>query len=156
MNNQRKEELLRLFNEKAPIARTFGMKLSFTEEGRAVIDLPYNPTLNHALGAIHGGIYATVLDNAGWFTAAVLHELSRWLATSELTIHFLKPAQGVAIRGIGKLIKHGKRQDVVEAHLFDENGKLIAHAVGTFVVVQNASLNDKEKASRYRSEIPLT
>lgn len=148
INDQRKEELLRLFNEKAPIARTFGMKLSFTEDGRAVIDLPYNPNLNHALGAIHGGIYATVLDNAGWFTAAVLHELSRWLATSELTIHFLEPAQGVAIRGIGKIIRHGKRQDVVEMFLYDETGHLIAHAVGTFVVVQNASLNNRREVSQ--------
>jgi hypothetical protein len=50
MNTERIEELLQLFNEKAPIARYFGMRLSFTDEGNAVIDLPHNPNLDHALG----------------------------------------------------------------------------------------------------------
>jgi len=144
MNSQKLTALMKLFNEEAPIARAFGMKLSFTEDKRAIIDLPYNPNLDRARGGIHGGVYATLLDNAGWFTAAVFRDDPRFLVTSELTIHFLEAAKGVGIRAVGKLIKHGKRQDVVEAHLFDENGKLIGHAVGTFVVPSNASSNGKK------------
>ncbi|HKZ51822.1 MAG TPA: PaaI family thioesterase [Candidatus Acidoferrales bacterium] len=76
MTQRRRDELLHLFNHTAPIARTFGMKLSYTDEGNAVIELPYNPALDHALGGIHGGIYATLLDSAGWFTAAAAHTIS--------------------------------------------------------------------------------
>ncbi|MEW6490351.1 MAG: hypothetical protein AB1578_20880 [Thermodesulfobacteriota bacterium] len=43
--NRRRDQLLRLFNELGPIARTFGVRLSFAQDGRAVVDLPYVPVL---------------------------------------------------------------------------------------------------------------
>lgn len=135
MSTQRMNELLEMHNEEAPIARTLGMRLSYTDEGNAVIDLPYNPNLDHGQGGIHGGIYATVLDTAAWFTAAAAHDESSWVATSELTIHLLKPAKETALRAVGQVIKNGKRQDIVEAHLYDEGGQLVGHAVGTFIVL---------------------
>jgi acyl-coenzyme A thioesterase PaaI-like protein len=74
MTAERIEELLHMFNEAAPIARLFGMRLSFTKEANAVIDLPYNPLPDHSSGGVHGGVYATMLDCAGWFTAAASHD----------------------------------------------------------------------------------
>ncbi len=140
MSKKRLEELLELFNEKAPIARHLGMRLSYTDDNNGVIDLPYNPNLDHALGGIHGGIYATIIDCAGWFTAAAAHEESCWLATSEMSIHFLSPVQNTHLRGVGRIIKRGKRLDVVEVHLYDEEEHLVGHATGTFVVLQNIPL----------------
>lgn len=139
MNTERIEELLQLFNEKVPIARYFGMRLSFTDEGNAVIDLPYNPNLDHALGGIHGGVYATMLDTAGWFTAAAAHDISCWVTTSELSVHLLRPAECTSLRATGRLIRSGKRQDIAEAHLYDGQDRLIGHAVGTFVVLPDLS-----------------
>ncbi len=139
MENKRTKGLLALFNTQASIARTFGMTLSYLEDGRAVVELPYNPNLNHALGGVHGGIYMTLLDSAAWFTAAAAHKESYWVATSELTVHFLKPAERTALRAVGRMLQSGKRQDIAEAHLYDETGQLIGHAVGTFVVLETIS-----------------
>ena len=139
-NSTRQIELVTLFNQKAPIARFFGMKLSYTDTGNAVIDLPYNPDLDHALGGIHGGVYATMLDNAGWFTAAAAHDFSCWVATSEMSLHFLKAVQKTSLRSVGNLIKKGKRQDIAQMHLYDGAGELIGHATGTFVVLADISL----------------
>lgn len=130
---------VRLFHG-APIARHFGMRLSYTPDGRAVFDLPYNPRLDHALGGVHGGVYATMLDNAGWFTAAPSHGAFRWVATAELTVHLLEPARHTSLRSVGRLLKRGKRQDVAEAHLYDGKGRLIAHGVGTFIVLPGLRL----------------
>ncbi|MBU0493439.1 MAG: PaaI family thioesterase [Chloroflexi bacterium] len=137
MNPERTAKLARFFNEGAPIARLFGMTLSFTDEGQAVVDLAYNPDLDHAAGGVHGGIYCTMLDVAGWrnATAAAAHPESCWIATSELTIHFLAPVERTALRAVGRLIKPGKRQYVAEAHLYDAQARLVGHAVGTFVVL---------------------
>jgi uncharacterized protein (TIGR00369 family) len=140
MSKEHIAELLHLFNQRAPIARTFGMKLSFTSEDHAVIDLPYNPGLDHALGGIHGGIYATLLDSAGWFTAAAAHDLSCWVATTEMSMHLLAPASKTSLRAEGRLIRRGSRQDVAEMHLYDGEGKPIAHATGTFVLQPNIPL----------------
>jgi len=140
MNAELIPVLLDYFNHRAPIARTFGMSLSYTDDGRAIIDLPHNPNLDHPLGGIHGGIYATLLDTATWFTAAAAQESARWITTSDLTIHYLRPAQKTALRCVGSIIKAGKRQTVAEAHLYDGDGNLVGHAVGTFVLLPDMLL----------------
>lgn len=146
MSAQRTEELLHLFNQRAPIARTFGMKLSFTPDGNAVIELPYNPGLDHALDGIHGGIYATLLDSAGWFTAAAAHDLSCWVATTEMSMHLLAPATRTSLRAVGRLLRRGKRQDVAEMQLYDGENRLVAHATGTFVLLPQVPLSQEEQA----------
>lgn len=140
VNPGRIQQLLHLFNQVAPIARTFGMKLSYTEEGQAIVDLPYNPGLDHALDGVHGGVYATMLDTAGWFTAAAAHDESCWLATSEMSMHLLLPVERASLQAVGRLIKRGSRQDVAEMRLYDGDGRLVAHATGTFVLLPGVSL----------------
>lgn len=140
VNPGRIEQLLHMFNEVAPIAGTFGMSLSYNEEGQAVVDLPYNPGLDHALGGVHGGVYATMLDTAGWFTAAAAHDGSCWLATSEMSVHLLLPVERTSLRAVGRLIKRGKRQDVAEMHLYDGDGRLVGHATGTFILLPGVTL----------------
>jgi uncharacterized protein (TIGR00369 family) len=140
MTRKRLEELLHMFNEVAPIARTLGMILSFDDRARAIVDLPYNPGLDHALGGVHGGIYATLLDTAGWFTAAAAHDVDCWIATSEMSIHLLLPVAGSALRAEGTLIKTGKRQDVAEMRLYDDQERLVGHATGSFIVLRNVPL----------------
>jgi len=135
VSQRRIDELLHMFNEVAPIARTLGMRLSFDDEGRAIVDLPYNQGLDHAQGGVHGGVYATMLDTAGWFTSAAAHDVDCWIATSEMSMHLLLPAGRTSLRAVGRLIKRGKRQDVAEMRLYDGDGRLVAHATGTFVLL---------------------
>jgi uncharacterized protein (TIGR00369 family) len=142
MNPERIAELLHLFNKVAPIARTFGMVLSYDGEGRATVDLPYNPDLDHALGGVHGGVYATLLDTAGWFTAAAAHDMSCWVATTEMSVHFLAPVQRTSLRAVGQLIRRGGRQDVAEMRLYDGHDRLVGHATGTFVLLPSVPLGD--------------
>ena len=138
----RRTYLENLFNETAPIAKTFGMHLAFDDEDRAVIRLPYNPGLDHALQGIHGGVYMTMLDTAAWFTSAAFHDEGYWSATSEMAVHFLKPSAGTHLRAVGTVMKAGKRQDVVEAHLYDGDSKLVGHGVGAFIVLPGVALKD--------------
>lgn len=139
MTEERSRALAALFNERAPIARTFGMTLHFEGE-RAVVLLPYNPGLDHAAAGIHGGVYMTLLDTAAWFAAAVSRAEDAWIATSEMSVHFLKPAARTELRCVGRLIKPGTRQDVAEAHIYDGAGELVGHAVGTMLVLPHLPL----------------
>jgi uncharacterized protein (TIGR00369 family) len=141
MRPERIEALLTMFNEVAPIARTFGMRLSFNDDGQAVVELPYNAGLDHALAGVHGGVYATLLDTAGWFTSAAARDVHCWLATAEMSVHFLAPVERSCLRAVGQLIKKGSRQDVVEMRLYDGEGRLVAHATGTFIVLPNVPLD---------------
>lgn len=138
---KKQELLIKLFHG-APIAKTFGMQLSYSPEGNAIFNLPYNSGLDHAMGGIHGGIYATMLDNAGWFTSAAHHDEECWVATAEMSLHLLAPARQTHLKSVGKIIKSGKRQDIAEMHLFDEKNNLLAHATGTFILITNQVLAD--------------
>ncbi len=134
-SDERLDELLRMFNERATLAHTFGLRLRFDERYRPVVELPYNPALNHSMGGVHGGVYMTLLDIAAWFAAATAHEVGVWVATSELTTHLLKPVFRQDLRAVGQLIQSGRRLDIAEAHLYDAEGRLVGHGVGTFAVL---------------------
>jgi uncharacterized protein (TIGR00369 family) len=144
MRKRREEVLLSMFHDHAPISRYFGMRLSFNEDGSAVVDLPHNPNLDHALGGVHGGVYATMLDTAGWFTVALARDDPRRIVTSEITVRYLEPVARMSLRAIGKLIRQGKRQDVAEMHLLDEEGRLVGHGTGAFMVLPKDNTTSNE------------
>ncbi|HEY47268.1 MAG TPA: PaaI family thioesterase [Anaerolineae bacterium] len=146
MNRQREEELLNMFHGRAPISRYFGMRLTFTKDGSAVVDLPHNPNLDHALGGVHGGVYATMLDTAGWFTVALARNDPSRIVTSEITVRYLEPVEKMSLRAIGKIIRQGTRQDIAEMQLLDEEGRLVGHATGAFMVLPKNPTASKDVA----------
>lgn len=135
----RRRELEVMFNERAPIGRLFGMKLHFEGDG-AVVVLPYNANLDHAGDGTHGGVYMTMLDTAAWFTSAASRKEGSWLATSEMAVHFLKPSSRTELKCVGRMLKPGKRQDIVEAHLYNAAGELVGHGIGTMIVLPHIPL----------------
>ena len=109
------------------------MSLSFDDAQRAVVDLPYNPDLDHALGAIHGGIFATLLDTAGWFAAAVQYE--HWVVTVEFQTRLLEQVQRQALRATGQLVRRGNSVAVGQMEVRTHpDGRLVATGSGTFKV----------------------
>jgi uncharacterized protein (TIGR00369 family) len=122
---KRQEKLIGVF-DKAPIKHTFGMELRYDDEGSAIFDMPYNPGLDHYLGGIHGGVMATLLDNAGWFTAAALYD--SWLATAEFHVRLLDHAEKVDIYSKGEVIRSGKKMAVcsMEVRTVDFNKAVLA------------------------------
>ncbi len=145
----RLNELLVMFNQNARLARTFGMTLSFNDDRQAIITLPYNPGLDHGLEGVHGGVYMTLLDTAAWFTSAASHAESVWVATSEISVHLLKPVYRKALRAVGRMIQSGKRLDIAEAHLYDEDDRLVGHGVGTFVVLPHLNTDNQEPPAKH-------
>lgn len=140
MNTAWQQELIELFRG-APIARFFGMTLSYDEQGHAHFNLPYNPNLDHAMRGIHGGVIATLLDNAGWFAVAAQNE-GVWVATSEFKIHLLYPVKESELHAEGWVLKSGKRVSVAEMRVSASNGKLVAIGTGTYVTLESVPLRE--------------
>jgi len=132
---ERQQALADLFS-RAPMKKTFGMDLSFDEAHRAVFHLPRNPALDHALRDTHGGVIATLLDNAGWFTAAV--EYDTWIATVELTVRLLEPAHQEDLRAVGTLLKAAKNIAIAQMEVRSVSNRLVATGAGTFAVTTTA------------------
>ena len=132
------QELIELFRG-APIARFFGMTLSYDKQGHAHFILPYNPNLDHAGKGIHGGAIATLLDNAGWFAVAAQKE-GVLVVTSEFKIHLLYPVRESELHAEGWVVKSGKRISIAEMRVSASDGELVAIGTGTYVTMEGVSM----------------
>ena len=125
-------DFLSKFYDAAPMKHTFKLDLSFDNDGDAHFKLPYQKDFCHSLLDTHGGVIATMIDNAGWFTAATRYET--WVNTSELTVRLHEPANQEELRASGKIVRAGGKLCVVSMEVKSATGRLVATGSGTFVV----------------------
>ena len=128
---KRQDWFIQLFNG-APIAKATGMRLRYNDKGQAIFEMPYNPQFDHALEQVHGGLIATMIDNAGWFTAAP--HFDHWIATAEFTTRFHEPAEKETLFSIGEIVRRGKHLTSCRMEVKSTKDRLIATGEGTFFV----------------------
>jgi len=117
------------------LARTMGYRLAYQGEV-AVLTQPYNEALDNGVGAIHGGIVATLVDIAAWYAAAPHYP--GWIATVELQTRYLLPAQATELRVEARVGRAGARVAVVDARVTRGDGALIATGAATFLATTRA------------------
>ncbi len=128
----KRTEFLSKFYDAAPMKHTFKLELSFDNDGNAHFVLPYQKEFCHSLLDTHGGVIATMIDNAGWFTAATRYET--WVNTSELTVRLHEPANQEELRAYGQIVRAGGKICVVSMEVKSASDRLVATGAGTFVV----------------------
>lgn len=126
-----REELLGIFR-RAPIVETVGMTLRWDDAGRAVVELPPAPGLEHGLGGYHGGVCGVLLDTAGWFTLAPHYD--DLLVTVEYEVRLLAPVSGERLVTVGEPIRIGARIGVAGMRTATEDGRPVAVGAGTYAV----------------------
>ena len=120
------DELVSIFNA-APIARSLGMSIEYNERGEAACTFPRNPDYDHGGHDVHGGVLATLLDTAAWFTVAARY--GHAVVTSDLHVRMLRPARRLGLRATAKVVRLGSKAAVTQMEVVDEGGALVA--VGT-------------------------
>ncbi|WP_251549037.1 PaaI family thioesterase [Neobacillus muris] len=99
------------------------------------INIPVNPVLNNNLKIVHGGITATLLDTVMGSLANYQLPEGYGAVTNQLNIHYIAPGSGEFLNGRAKIIHRGTKTIVVEGEAYRSDGKKIAHATGTFFIV---------------------
>ncbi len=126
-----RQEFLTARAGRSRLAGTMGYQLSYSDDGAALLRLPYNRDLDNGVGALHGGILSALIDTAAWYAAAPHYP--NWIATVELQTRLLEPAAETEVTAIGRVVRVGQRLAVVEAEVRCPDGRLIAAGDGTFV-----------------------
>ena len=86
---------------------------------------------------LHGGITASLLDEAMFWAAAV--GLQRMVATAELSVRYLKPVPiGTKLRAVAQLVKCRGVLAWTRASLLDGNGTEFAAATGRYAAIQRS------------------
>lgn len=120
-----------------PMAATLGFELSHVEEGvvrfRGVpAEYHYNP-----MGTVHGGLACTLLDSAMGSAVMSLLDPTEAYTTADLTVHLTRAisAKTGPITAEGKIVHRGRKVATAEGRLTDEQGRLLAHASTTCLIL---------------------
>lgn len=117
------------------------------EPDRAWSELTLDATFQGWEGIAHGGILATLLDEAmAWATAS----RDMFGFTARMSIEYRKPVRvGVPIRVEGRIVEAKKRVIRTEASVMDPaTGDVLAHADGVYVAAPEERA--REMRARYR------
>ncbi len=123
---------------RAPIAALIDMRMTQADEGFCRFDAWPGPQHVNPIGVVHGGFAATVLDAACWTAVMTLSPAGETCTTLELKTSYTRPitpATGV-VTCEGRVIHRGRSTALSEAKMMDKDGKLLAHATSTLMIIK--------------------
>lgn len=127
------EEFVKLVGS-APWYRLIGMEIKRKEEG-IFVEIKVEEKHLQALGMVHGGAIASILDSAiGLNINKELIEKGKLAITSQLNVHYLKPVSGGKIIAKARPLFIGSKVAVGYGELKDEKGETVAVATSTFYI----------------------
>lgn len=116
-----------------PFLKLLGIEVESAAPGTATLVLPVREELMRNDGIIHGGALASLIDSAFAFAIIPLLSDGERTVTVDLTIHYLRPVSSGAAKAVARVVRAGRRVITVSAELFDENDKLAATALSTYL-----------------------
>jgi uncharacterized protein (TIGR00369 family) len=121
-----------------PVAELIGFELAEVGEGRSVVTLETGPQHTNPMGTTHGGILCDIADSAMGIAFHSTLSPGESFTTVELKINFFRPVWKAQLRAEGKVVRRGKSVGYVECEVSDENGRAIAKASSTCLVLRGA------------------
>ncbi len=119
-----------------PMAALFNMKVVEVSEGRAVLSAEPSSEHTNGIGIVHGGLAATLLDSALGCAVNSLMPAGRVFTTLEVKVNFTRSIREDVgpLRCEAWVVHAGRRTATAEGRVMDQDGKLYAHATGTWIV----------------------
>ena len=126
------EQMRQRFDE-SPCAVHLGMTLEELSPGYAKVKLELKKEFLNWDNMIHGGVIATLLDQAFGCACNTLENIH---VAVQMNIHFLRAAPvGETIYAESRVLHAGRRVGASEMTVSDSQGKTIARASGTTVAM---------------------
>ena len=94
--------------------------------------------LMNSQGVLHGGIIASIADEAAWFAIEPQLTGGRSATTTELKVNYLLPIAGDKVLGRAYLLRAGKTLCVSRVDLQDQKKRLAAVAIVTYMLLPKA------------------
>jgi uncharacterized protein (TIGR00369 family) len=125
------------FDAAAPpaIAKLIGFRLIAFGGGEATVELNSGPQHYNPMGTVHGGVLCDIADAAMGMAFASTLDADQSFTTLELKINFLRPVWESNLQAKARVTSRGKTVGLVECDVIDANGRLIARASSTCLVL---------------------
>ena len=129
------EKALRKAVENAPYYQLLQIHLDEIDTGFARFRMPFRRELVQAYGVAHGGAITSLADTAVAFALMTLIQPGERVTTVEIKINFLTPVTEGELVGESRVIQKGKRLALAETEVKDQNGKLVAKGLATYMIL---------------------
>lgn len=141
----------------APLYHLSGLVPAGFGEGTAAWAMPASPWWQSSAGVFLGGAYAFVADGALGSAIYTTFPPKTVLATSELSVNFLRPAtvDSGTITARGTLIQSGRSQALSQAAVEDADGRLLAHCTSRCMIMP-LPFDPPPVPDRFDPQPPLT
>ena len=124
------------FVHESPFSQLLDMRVTDPEDGTSTVVMPINPSHLQLAGRVQGGIVVALADYA-MFRAVRPHlKPGEATTTIELKINFLAAAEKGELTATCKIISAGSKLMVGEMEVKNQDGKMIAQGLGTYMVLQ--------------------
>ncbi len=121
------------FSVRIPFVELLGFELQTFDGGQATITFNPQPEHENSFNVVHGGASMTLLDVVMAHAARSV-EPAMGCVTIEMKTSFMRAAKGV-LTAHGTLLHRTATMAFTEGRIVDADGKLCAHATGTFKFV---------------------
>jgi len=142
------------FPGSSPFVDYLGIKLVHAAEGKSEVVLPLGPHHLNTWDVVHGGVTMTLLDIALAHAARSLAQAETGLVTIEMKTNFMQPGTG-SLRALGRVLHKTTTLAYCEGEVLDEQGRLIAKALGTFKYLRGLAVDRRVVRQRARAAAPI-
>lgn len=116
-----------------PFNNLLGFEVTEIKPGEVTIKLKATRDLLNGHGIIHGGVTATLCDNA---MGMAMLSLGKNPTTVEMKVNYMSPVQlGEELKAVGRVIRSGRTLTIVEADVFIDD-KIVIKALGTYIDIK--------------------
>ena len=131
------------------------MKVCELGKGYSRVEIDLQGKHLNPFGAIHGGVYSSLIDTATYLSAyCELDEVAGY-TTLDLTVNNLSMVREGRIIAEGRSIKVGRSICLAEATVKDADGKLLAHGTSKLMVLEGTqTVNQALKEMGYKALPP--
>jgi uncharacterized protein (TIGR00369 family) len=122
-------------NASPGVAKLIGFRLSEFGGGEAVVELESGSQHYNPMGTVHGGVLCDIADAAMGVAFASTLDADQSFTTPELKINFLRPVWESMLQAKARVTSRGKTVGLIECDVVDANGRLMARASSTCLVL---------------------
>ena len=136
LNPEHLKSVIEIINE-GPFFRHMSMRVTELGVGYSKVVAEISRKHMNPFGALHGGVYSSVIDTAAYWSAYCDLPEEQGLVSIDLKVDFLAPVLDQIVIVTGKRVKAGKTIYLTEAQMINENGKVFAHGTSKLLVIHN-------------------
>jgi len=129
----------------SPYPRHLRMQLVSISMDHAMVKLKTEQCHLQPFGIVHGGVLATLIDTATFWSVFLRLPEDAGLVNIDLKLNYLKSISTGLMTAQGRCIRAGRSINYAEASVTDKKGNILAHGTSTLMVLPGKGIRVEAK-----------